>query len=181
MRCTKARAQQRPFSVSVSPSPTPTFSLFICSFPSTRGGSQRHLGRQGANFRIQNINFLLPSTPITTTRTCKMMLSSQLRGFECLSRLIFKAHTAVEGKKRTFWLVSLPYFAPALIVHFLSWNLPSLVPLGSGKWEKALGPGPCSILTHSRPGQPETQQLGTRSQWFMQLQRHQNWGPDKTF
>lgn len=56
--------------------PTPlTFSFFICSFPLTRGSSQRHLGRQGAELRIQNINSLPspPSAPITITRTCKMM------------------------------------------------------------------------------------------------------------
>lgn len=55
------------------PPPPQLFPFLYYSFPSTRGGSQRQLGRQGASFQIQNINFLLLSTPITTTRTCKMI------------------------------------------------------------------------------------------------------------
>lgn len=72
MRCTKARAQQRPFSISVSPSPTPDFLPFYLFlsfdkrwFPKTPG--------QSRSWPIQNINSLPPSTPLTTTRTWKVM------------------------------------------------------------------------------------------------------------
>lgn len=150
--------------------PTPlTFSFLICSFLLTRGSSQRHLGRQGAELRIQNINSLPPPprVPITITMTCKMMWVLISEGLDASWDWFSKQKPQLMEKNRTLWLVSLPYFAPSFIVHFPSQNLPGLVLPGSGEWGKAPCPGPCSRLAHSSLGQPGTQQLGTGSQWFM--------------
>lgn len=82
------------------PPPSLTLSLFICSFPLTRGSSQWHLGRQGADLPILNINSLPPTPrPHYHHQALQNDVSFHLTGFGCLSRLVFKAQTAVEGKR----------------------------------------------------------------------------------
>ena len=82
------------------PPPAPTFSLFICSFSLTRGGFQRHLGRPGAD----PSKIFIPRLPHPHHhhRDLQNNGSFHLKGSGRLSSLVFKAQTAVEGKKRTF-------------------------------------------------------------------------------
>ena len=100
------------------PPPPPTFFLFICSFPLTRGGFQRHLARQGTD----PPKILISCLPHPHHHHWDLQNDGRfhLRGFGCLSSLVFEAQTAVERKKENFLTCFSSIFHTVLPVHFPS-------------------------------------------------------------
>lgn len=86
------------------PPPPPTFFFFICSFPLTRGGFQRHLDKQGADWSKILILCLPPPLPPTPGLAKCCEFSSQRVWMPLKAGVQSKNYSG--RKNRTSWHVS---------------------------------------------------------------------------
>lgn len=93
------------------PPPPPTFFLSICSFSLTRGGFQRHLDKQGADWSEILIPWLPAPLPPSLGHAKWCAFSSQRVWMPLKTG--FQSTNYSGRKNRTFWHVS-PVFLPLI-------------------------------------------------------------------